>query len=246
MRRAQQFRVAGLLAGLSLAGTAQAQVNIFAPGILYNASTVDDVRTTGLDMSGMRVSWVFSDLTTGFGDWGEVGGGNCGIKSGGLSVLLDCTTSSGSVPWEVRNFSGAGLRSITFNGAPSGTVFDCGWDGASCIQSGLGPFEGTAGSSLGLSFQKHSGGSAPQLGAGVYRNLVGIGGAAPVGDLYAQFGLLFDDLGSGLTYQFWVDTDHASALAPAPTVVPEPRTYALLLGGLAMLTVLARRTPRAG
>ena len=134
---------------------------------------------------------------------------------------------------EVRN-----LRSMRLNGAPAGVAFDCAWTGIAC--GATGQEEGTALSGRGITATTRSF-NTENLGTVVrveYTNLIGVGGASPVGDLFEQVTFHFE--GEGLLepvfeteYTFFMDALRYDGLTPvAPSAVPEPATWVLLgVGG---------------
>jgi hypothetical protein len=227
----------------ALGPTAGAQPSFFSEGTPYNATGLSNYLATGASMSGMLVSWRFSDNSQFQSVWGDIGGGDCGVDNGGFRLSFNCVGITAVGAWSLQNNSGKTLNTMRLNGAPGRTVFDCGWFGTECGKGIVGQVEGTPGSSDGMTFTK-VGGSYALDGVGSYANLVGVGGAAPVGDLFEQFSVGFVGLPSGQSYEFWLDTDNTSPDAPPPTVAPEPQTFAMLFAGLAVLGVGARRRAR--
>ena len=217
-----------------------AQTSAFHTGTPYDIVGPITSGATGASMAGMEVRWSFPDLTEGFATWGDLGGGACGVSVGGFSVVLGCASASNSAGgWTMTNGTGQAVAKIQFNGAPGNTVFDCGWDAAAgaCVVNGSALGTGTPGSSTGFTFDK-IGGTTSAVGASAYSNAIGVGGAAPVGDLFEQYALLLDVLAPGDSYVFLLDTDNATFAA---TAAPEPATWALTAGGLAALLATARR-----
>ena len=224
--------------GVTLPLRLAAQGNLFHTGTPHDIAGPIDFQATGASMAGMEVRWSFPDLTEGFATWGALGGGDCGVSSGGFSVVLGCAFASNNASgWTITNGTGQAVVKVQFNGAPGNTVFDCGWDGAACVAGGFAAGTGTPGSNTGYSFAK-IGGTATAVGVGTYTNVAGVGGAAPVGDLFEQFSFLLDPLPSGDSYILVLDTDNAVL---APTTAPEPATATLTLGGLAGIAAAARR-----
>ncbi len=235
---------AALLALLSIP-PAYAQSNNFGVGTLFDSPGVSGADTIGEAMAGMAVQWIFADGTTGSGVWADIGGGGCGVNSGGVRVFVGCeqnTSFDDDPEWKILNNSQKVLTSIRFNGAPGQTVFDCNWSAiATACASGFSL--GTAHSSFGVAHVK-TGGTFVGFGTGSYTNLVGVAGAPPVGDLFEQFTLTFSGLPAGENFFFKADTDTAVLSAPVPGV-PEPGTYALLLAGLVGLSLVHRRRRQA-
>ena len=225
------------------ADRAWAQTNTFSNGTVFNAPVLTTFDTRGIDMSGMRVEWTFADgLGTGSANWGDLGVANgfsfAGVRSGGFEIAVDRNLNTANFTWTLTNFTGNRLQSVRFNGAPGRTLFDC---GVGC------PNPGTPGSSGGQSLQTINFGGYTGGVIGEYTNIVGIGGLAPVGDLFEQLTITFTDLvANNGYYNFRLDTDNSDfGVAPpapvSPTTVPEPSTWAMMLAGLAAVGLRARR-----
>jgi hypothetical protein len=113
-----------------------------------------------------------------------------------------------------------------------GTLFDRTFGGA----------EGTSGSASGWDFRYGDYWTATPDFWGttaIYTNAVGIGGAAPVGDIYAMVDIRFDNVFSNIA-NFTMDADNT--LYPQDFVpVPEPASLLLLVTGLSFVGLAARR-----
>lgn len=199
-------------------------------------------------MTGMLVTWNFAGGGGSFSSaWGDIGGGRFGVTgANSFSLSLGATENTFGGLWTLQNSTTQRLSSIRLNGAPGRTLFDCDWTGTVCNNSGLGAgFFGTSGSADGYSLL-NAGGSYAGGVTGQYSNRVGVGGNPPVGDLFEQLTIGFDDIiGANGTYMFYADTDNSSFDQPPPTVVtPEPSTWALIFVGLAAVGVAKRRRTR--
>jgi hypothetical protein len=246
MRHARRTLSLVLLSCAVAPRTAAAQVNIFQTGTVHNVSAMSEANAFGSDMIGMLVTWRLADASQFQATWQDLGGGNCGVNSGGFQLMIGCTNATaGNNPFTLRNLTGGTLSTVTLNGAAARTVFDCGWVAPNCVQNGSADgYEGTPGSLGGFTFTRNGGSYA--LGAvGLYTNLVGLGGAAPVGDLFEEFRMtFFGGFVNGDDFLFNIDTDETAPDVPPPTVVPEPRTFVLVGAGLSFLAARARRRRR--
>lgn len=220
-----------------------AQTNTFAPGAQVNSPSLTGFSTDGSEMVGMALTLNVAGGGVLNTSWINDGNGFCGgTFANGFSVSMGCTDDSFSSTWTVNNNSNDRINSLRFNGAPGRTIFDCGWNGNGCENTGTGAVFGTDGSANGRSMTTVAGGTYGGGISGFYANAVGLNGNAPIGDLFEQLTIQFDAvLGAGDTYLFSADTDNSSFDAPPPTVVPEPSTYALMFSGLVGIGLMARR-----
>jgi hypothetical protein len=239
------FRAAGIAAVIvGMASPLAAQTNTFVAGTRFvSPDVVTDFTTGGSEMVGMRVTWSFTDGSSAFDFWRSLSPGTWGVSGGGFEVINSSDNTFGGA-WSVRNFSNRIVSSVRFNGASGRTLFDCAWNGTRCDNTGsrgddlLNPTVGSAGGAS----HTQVGGSYTGAVFGEYANLIGIGGAAPVGDLFEQLTISFAaGLGVQGTYDFRADTDNSDFNAPPPTSVPEPTAFALLAVGAAGLASVARR-----
>lgn len=242
------------LCSMALSEPLHAQVNTFLPGTRYDAPALTTFTTFGENMVGMRVSWSFSDGSFGTANWGAFGPDSYGVNSSDFRVVMGRYSDTFMDAWTVVNRSTTKtLQSVRFNGQPGRIVFDCGWTTTGCAgRQDPEQLTGSANSARGWSMSTLGfGGDNIYTGGvlGIYANLVGVGGADPVGDLFEQLTIVYSDgMAPGFIHGFRADTDNTSADIPDPITpqpVPEPATAALaMLGGLALLARRRRATRR--
>ena len=183
--------------------------------------------TTGADMTGMAVTVAFNGGADSTFAWATTG-----AASGGVTTPLWSLTLNGdsfSAPWQFSFLAaGAGLQltHLALSGLSGFTIFD----------RTFGGVEGTIGSANGTDFAFTSGcGSCNALVN--YSGQTSIGGAAAVGDLWQIVDVTFTG-GSGPreNFAFVQDTDN-----DIRAMIPEPETYALMLGGFGLMGLIARR-----
>lgn len=218
---------------------APAQTYVVDPGTLHAASAVSDGMFAS-QLVGMVVEVRYSDGTSSGGIWSFLSMGMDGPRYGVANSLFSLSArgdedTGGPSPSEndfnLANFnpSEASIVGLVLRGAPAGGVFDRGFGGAS----------GTPGSGPGRDVIEANdpGGNEFEMTV-TYRNAVGVGDAAPVGDLFETVDVVLGNgVPQGENYSLFLDTDVATGL----TTVPEPAALLLVGSGLAGLTALWRR-----
>jgi len=253
IRIARPRGVAGPLALLLAAVTTpSAAQSTFTIGTPQSATAVRQEAVTSGDMAGLAVSWGYGDGTVRSGGFTLFPTGSWGVTDGRFTMDFEgtpgVTTDQGR--WRVFLSGPAAtvsdLRWIRLSGRSIGVAFDCGWaTGRGCASRGAGLDEGSTGSGLGYSFDVVDADTDASVSA-VFANVWGLGGAAPVGDLFEEVTISFvDAVGDGLlggdNVSFRLDTD---LLALNASAVPEPGMFGLLALGAAGM-VRRRRRGRA-
>ena len=225
---------------LAPAAGAGAQTYLVDPGTTFTASAVTDA-LLGSQMNGMLVTVRFSDGSTSGGTWGflfeSMGVARYGVSNALFSVSMQGDQDTGGPSSSLNdlnlsnfNESEATIVGLLLEGAPANVLFD----------RSLGGAEGTVGSGGGRDVRKADPDEDDDefLLTVTYRDQVALGGAAPVGDLFATVDIAIGrPLPQDETYSLFLDTDLARTLTP----VPEPATLALVGGGLLALGAVARR-----
>jgi len=234
--------LAGALATAS--GAASAQTYDVEPGTTHLATALTDA-VSGSQMNGMLVTVRFNDGSTSGGTWGflfEV----MGVQHHGVSNALftlsmrgDQDTGGPSPSLNDLNVSNhnpseASLVGLLLQGQPANVVFD----------RTAGGLEGTTGSGAGRDVVGANDPEGDEFALTVvYRNVVSLGGAPPLGDVFESLDVsLGDALPQGETASIFLDTDLANTLTP----VPEPTLVAFVAGGLALLGAGTRIRRRRG
>ena len=198
----------------ALSRTLPAQVIATDPGLPVVVPGLTGFSTSGSEMAGMSVTAFYVDGSSVGGSWADLGGGDWGVANASFRVSFPDAGDTFTDTWSFTNLSGTRLNRLLFVGAPGGTVFDL-------LAS---PAEGTSGSGFGRAFEIVGGDLFGTTAT--YRNIVSVGAAPAVGDLYETVDVSFGQLvGAGVSFEFRADTDTIGA-------VPEPATYAMLAVGL--------------
>ena len=158
---------------------------------------VTSLLTFGNGMNGMEVTVNFQGGTTSTALFNATVGDSGAASAGGWSLTQPGRTDTN--PWIFSNNTGSVISSLFINAIPGKTVFDVLRDSPSTPNSGGGiPFNFVSGVSP----------SSVQ-----YDNIVNVSGFGPVGDLYADMTLFWDDgFSSGKSLSFLADTDSANAV----------------------------------
>jgi hypothetical protein len=210
----------------------------YDPGATQTISGIDQ-SCTGSAMAGMEVKATW-ESGAGFLNeptrvWQATGTESGGVTE--ISTFLSGMSQAGDTLdkcWSVtHNGNLSHVIKITIDAFKGNTVFDTSFGGQ----------EGTPGSGPGKTFAIMSyvceGDAGQQPIIATYRDLVAVGGNAPVGDLYRYLDICFPDSegfrGQVASMEFIADTDRA--------VVPFPPA-ALLLGSVLLPLFYVRRKKR--
>lgn len=243
-------------ATLLAAAPLTAQTVSSSTGTTSSVSSIDET-ILGKDMGGMKVTAVFGQTSVS-GFWGFLSGSTWGATLGDYGSLRmgantdsfggGASPSSGqNGPWYLYLSTYANIDYLILEGGANygGVLFDrsCSNNSAStanCTSFGTG----TSGSSLGDDYD-FTGNSYSTAFNGVtasYTNAVGLGAAAPVGDIFAKVTINFTGFsGNGpdldnSPINFFMDTDKGNFAS-----VAEPGTLSLVTAGLIGLVGVARR-----
>jgi hypothetical protein len=220
-----------LLAALSFAvvvatPTGAATINYAEGGAQADIPGLTGFATTGRFMDGMTVTACFTVLGCETRFWADRAAPNSGGVAGtnwDLSMAGD--TFSANWTFDIGQEVGQ-LVSLLLDGRTGLTIFDRTFGGAF----------GTDGSALGTDWTTAlNGGTIIDV---TYLDRIGIGGAAPVGDIFQQVFVEFGTTGPRTDFTFVVDTDNDARLV---VKVPEPSTLMLLALAMFALGRFARK-----
>jgi hypothetical protein len=222
------------LAAAAVATSAQAQTVVIGttPLPIVISPGISDFATNGAAMAGLQVTVAFNNGPDNTFAWGVTG-----PTSGGVSTplwSLSVTGDTFSAPWvfSFLNPNAGQLTHLRLNGTPALTVFDRTFGGA----------DGTPNSEAGRDFVFTAGCTSCNVLAN-YSGQTAIDAAPAVGDLWQVLDLSFlEGSGPRTDFSFGQDSDN-----DIRAMVPEPETYALMLAGFGLTTLVARRRrARAG
>lgn len=219
MRRIFSFALALAL----VPAVASAQTVTQSPGTQYDATALTGFSTDGSLMTGMEIFGFGVGGSVVSGAWGDLGG-TWGVETSLFRITLGGTTDSfDTFAWSLA--STGDLFGLSFRGAPGNTIFD--------RSTGASGGLSTSGSAGGKDFAMETVPAGFSYTA-EYTNAVGVGGAAPVGDIYERVDVDFSSaFTDGSSTMFSLDTDNARTDAGDTFVpVPEPASALLLLSGL--------------
>jgi hypothetical protein len=198
------------------------------PAWTYTAAGISPTITNGNQMDGMRVTAVVSNgtsmltLTQAWADTADpdTGGVSFVTPDFSLSVTGD-TFEANNWLLDLTSADGWRLLSLSLDGSSGQTVFDRTFGG------GFGTPNSASGRDV-AGFTTFGGSISAFYSGGV-----GVGGNAPIGDLFASILLSFGDgsfanaLTAGRQYHFSLDSDNTTS-----ALVPEPSSMLLLGSGL--------------
>jgi hypothetical protein len=215
----------------TLPAAARGQTVVTDPGVVYTATALTGFATTGNDMGGMTVTAHFTNGSSSSASWGDLGGGIWGAETLAFRLGLGGGSDTYTSPWQLLDLSGLGIDRLLIHGAPGKTVFDVVPDPFLTDGSAQGnPFSIVGGDVFGT--------------VATYRNLVRIGGAAPLADLFETLDISFQKSVGPNGMQFIADTDNIGVRGTI-TQTPEPATFGLLAAGAAGLLGVQWRRRRA-
>lgn len=231
------------IAAALLPAALQAHTLSFDPGTPYVVTpAMQDFSTTGPMMAGMQMTvvqgGVSSTHTWGVlpDDFGTFARG--GVITPGFAIWADGDTwcFSGCAMWRVWQTGLQPITRVIFHGPTAGVVFDLTTTPADNF--------GTPGSARGYTFNVAQTQSQNTVVNATYRDIVSVGAAPAVGDLYATLELSFGGNGLFGYLQFGADTDQIPPGAAILPGVPEPPAAVLLALGGALLALVRSRGAR--
>ncbi len=213
-------------------------------GTLHTTSALSGYATAGDDMVGMNVTAYFSDDFVETVNWSASGvDAGQAVGTGSAWSLSESGNTFATDGWSLTNSRSASMLQLVIDGKPGDTMFDVAIDSAGNVlpgQGGTASVFGTVGSASGWTFET----SSDIDMTATYRNAVGLGANAPVGDLYTTLDLSFTNgLAGGNSIAFTGDTDNAETAGDITPSVPEPTTFIIwsVFAGIALAVGFRRR-----
>lgn len=228
-----KLKLVSLLLVFSMASFAGLVTVNYETGSLYNTTALTGYMTHGDDMVGMEVTATFTDGSTEVLAWAATGYNAGGVSGTGWGLNVSGDTYSAD--W-VLNSTTAEIDHVLVRAGPGDTMFD--------ILAGTSSSDyGTDGSALGYAFGNVRLSGADLDIVATYSDLCGVGGAAPVGDLYLTLAIDFQGTFVDNTLRYRADTDNA-LYGGDINPVPEPSSLTLLCLGFLSLIGFAYRRKR--
>ncbi len=230
-RLVYRISLVGAAVAACLALPAQAQVVYATDGTTAGIPGLTGFATTGADMTGLNVTATFGNGFSQSLAWGTTGPSAGGVFGTGWSLTLNGDSFNTGWLFDFTTIQ-AQLTRLVLDGSTGLTILDR-----------TNPSTGTPGSSSGLDFNFVTGSCVGCMATATYGGLTSIGAAAAVGDLFQKVSVDFTGgTGPRVDWSFVQDTDNDSRFVPG---IPEPETYALMLGGLGLVSWVAKRRRRA-
>jgi hypothetical protein len=202
----------------------------FSNGTLNTTPSIVTYKTKGTDMAGMAFTFTFTDGSTATSFWAS-GSNSLGLSNG---VTVSVTGDTFFHQWTMTNNNGSnlGVTKMVIDAGLGNSVFD----------QTFHNLDGTPGSASGKTFKPTNTGTGLVMTA-MYSDIVRVGAAAPVGDLFRTLTVNFNNKGgfaTGTSMKFWMDTDTVKPLT-TPQSIRTPAPPALLLALFGVPVVVWRR-----
>ncbi len=219
-----------VLAIFPIAGFAGLITVNFDAGDLYNTTALTGYGTYGDMMDGMLVTAYFTNGLSEAQSWADIAAGAGGVS--GTDWSLNVYGDTWNSDWTLTS-TGAEIDYLLIEGGPGNTMFDTDYD-PTYIDLG------TPGSANGYAFGNVRFSGADLDITATYSDLLGVGGAAPVGDLYLNLAIDFNEAFVNNSLRYRADADN-SLFSGDINSVPEPASFQLVLLGILMLMGFARK-----